>query len=229
MPKLYDLEGQEFNSLKVIKKCDGSFDNQIYWECQCRCGKVIKVSTRNLRSGKVKSCGCTKRALIAEKKKTHGMTGTRIFRIWSGMLLRCYTPSSSGYEYYGGRGITVCDEWRENFQAFYDWSMENGYKDDLTIDRKDNEKGYSPDNCKWATSKEQANNRRNNRYIEFNGKVHTISEWEQITGISRRVIEERIDNLGWSIERALTQKVHTAPIIEKKLDRQLERIKREHK
>lgn len=209
MPKLYDLKDKEFNFLQVIEKCENSMGNQIYWKCKCVCGKEINVTTRNLRSGKVKSCGCMKRIALSDKKKTHGMTDTRIFRIWSGMKFRCYIPSSSGYENYGGRGITICPEWlgEHGFENFAKWSFENGYADNLTIDRKDNSKGYSPDNCRWVTQKEQANNRRNNRFLTAIGKTHTIAEWEEITGISRRVIETRIDDLHWDIEKALTTKV----------------------
>lgn len=204
IPKLYDLKGKQFNYLKVIEKHREPIGKQIYWNCECCCGKTIIVNTRDLTHEKIKSCGCMKRYIQSEKKKTHGMSNTRIFGIWSGMKNRCYIPSSSNYEIYGGRGITVCQEWLYDFMSFYNWAMENGYSDGLTIDRIDPNGNYCPENCRWATIKEQSNNRRNNRFLTAFGETHTVSEWSDISGIGRRVIETRIDDLHWNTEKALT-------------------------
>ncbi len=225
-----DLTGKQFGILTVVERSGTANDKQALWKCRCDCGNFHIARGRDLRDGRVKSCGCKSKEWQGKARLKHGMTNTRIYRIWAGMNSRCSNKNIERYIDYGGRGITVCDEWKgENgFQNFYDWAMSNGYREGLTIDRIDNSKGYSLDNCRWATAKEQANNRRTNRIIEFNGESHTSCEWAEIIGIDRNVIENRIDNLGWSIEKALTTKVRgKSPIIDQKLDRQLERIKAE--
>lgn len=136
----------------------------------------------------------------------HGMRGTRLYNIWRSMRQRCYNPKTINYHNYGGRGITVCEEWRNDFMNFYQWAMSTGYSDGLTIDRKDTDGNYEPSNCKWATYKQQSNNKRNSKYIEFRGESRTISEWADIVGISYKVIWSRIKS-GWSVEDALTRKV----------------------
>lgn len=137
-------------------------------------------------------------------KHGFGSTRNRLYRIWSNMKSRCYNPKASRYEHYGGKGITVCPEWHDNFQAFHDWAMSHGYQDDLSIDRIDNGKGYSPDNCRWETTKKQANNLSVNRQITFQGITKTLSEWAATTGINRRTIAARLDLRGWTVEQALT-------------------------
>lgn len=136
---------------------------------------------------------------------THESTGTRLFKIWSGMIERCNRPAHSHYKDYGGRGITVCEEWGE-FVPFLDWAMANGYADNLTIDRKDHNGNYSPENCRWATVKEQQNNKRNNHRVTLNGVSHTITEWSEILGIKKTTIKERL-KCGWTDEQALTTPV----------------------
>ena len=123
------------------------------------------------------------------------------------MKKRCYSENEIGYENYGGRGITVCDEWKNNFEAFYNWAIENGYKDGLTLDRKDNDGQYCPENCKWSTVKEQANNRRSNHLLTLNGETHNLMEWSEITGIPYHTLKKRINGSKWSTEKALTTPV----------------------
>lgn len=135
----------------------------------------------------------------------HGMRNTRLYDIWRSMKQRCYNPKTNRYKKYGGRGITVCDEWKDNFQSFYDWAMSNGYSDDLSIDRIDPNGNYESNNCRWATAKQQANNRTNNNIIEFNGEVHTLAQWSEITGIKMATIGARLQK-GWSVSDALTIK-----------------------
>lgn len=134
----------------------------------------------------------------------HGKRHTRIYDIWRSMRQRCYNPNTNRYKNYGGKGIKVCDEWRESFEAFYEWAMANGYADNLTIDRKDTNGNYEPNNCRWVTMKEQQNNRLNNHLETYNGETHTIAEWSEITGIKMCTLWARLKKYGWSIEKALT-------------------------
>lgn len=136
----------------------------------------------------------------------HGCTHTRLFKIWSGMMERCYRPAHPYYSDYGGRGITVCDEWKKNFLPFKNWADANGYADNLTLDRKDNNGNYEPSNCRWATVKEQQNNKRNNHRVTLDGVSRTITEWSEILGIKKTTIKERLKS-GWSDEKALTTPV----------------------
>lgn len=135
--------------------------------------------------------------------KTHGLTNTRLYRIWCNMKTRCYCKTDFHYPRYGARGIVVCTEWKNDFQAFYDWSMSNGYSDDLTIDRIDVNGNYEPQNCRWADNFTQANNTRRNRYYTYNNETHTLTEWSRIVGIKREILKDRIFKLGWSFEDAI--------------------------
>ena len=136
---------------------------------------------------------------------SHGLAHTRIYNIWRGMKTRCYTPSAGSYSRYGAKGVRVCDEWFESFEAFYSWAINNGYKDDLTIDRIDNTKGYSPNNCRWVSPKEQSLNRRNVRMITYKGKTQCIAAWAKEKGIDKTVLLHRI-NAGIPLEEALEVK-----------------------
>lgn len=136
----------------------------------------------------------------------HGMSHSRLHNIWSNMKTRCFTKSYYLYELYGGRGITVCEEWKNDFLSFYTWSMSHGYSENLTLDRIDNNGNYSPENCRWTTMKEQASNRRSNHLLTLNGETKTISEWSKVVGIERRTIQRRL-KLGWTVEKALTTPV----------------------
>ena len=119
-----------------------------------------------------------------------------LYTIWSGMKYRCYNPKCSQHDDYAGRGITVCDEWRDNYDAFESWAFENGYQRGLSIDRRNNDKGYSPENCRWATRPEQQDNRRNTIWAEINGEVHTLNEWAEITGLNKKLIRTRYSQEG---------------------------------
>lgn len=177
-----DLTGQRFGRLTVIG-IDDRNTRKIYYYCQCDCGNVKSVRADNLVCGAIRSCGCMKKEqdrINLEANHSHKMSKTRPYDIWQNMKGRCYNPHNPRYDRYGGRGITVCDEWKEDFNAFYEWSVQNGYSDDLTIDRIDNDKGYSPDNCRWATQEEQARNRESNIKITIGNATKTLTEWGEI-------------------------------------------------
>lgn len=171
------------------------------WKCKCKCGTIAVVSGQSLRNGRSGSCGCLNREihrnLLAQKNRDnvkHGGFGTRLYRIWCGMKNRCYNPNEPNYKRYGAKGITVCDEWKDNFEAFRKWALNNGYQDDLSIDRKDGKSGYSPDNCRWATSKEQNNNLSTNIFITFKEKNLTAKQWSEEMGIPYKTVLERYHN-----------------------------------
>ena len=133
----------------------------------------------------------------------HGLRHTRLYRIWLQMKNRCFNKKTGRYCDYGARGITVCDEWRNDFKEFYDWAMSNGYSDELTIDRINNDGNYEPTNCRWVDAKTQARNSRHCHYLTFEGETHSISEWSEIKGLTTQCIANRL-NYGWSVERTLS-------------------------
>lgn len=175
--------------------------------CRCDCGTEHIINGQTLQSGRALSCGCLTKELNASRMTTHGMYKTRIYKIWEGMKSRCDNPHNDRYKNYGGRGIDICDSWRKDFLNFYEWAINNGYKDNLTIDRIDVNGDYEPNNCKWSTPKEQANNRTNNRNITYDGKTLTLSQWADLLGINSYVLYHRIVSRKWTIERALTTPV----------------------
>lgn len=209
-----DMIGKRFGRLVVIQRAkDYVTPKGIHydsWLCKCDCSSTKNILGENLRRGKSKSCGCMVRKKLENGlHTTHGQSHTKLNDTWYHMKSRCYNKNDVAYHNYGGRGITVCDEWigENGFINFYNWAITNGHSDDLSLDRIDNNGGYSPENCRWATKKEQARNRRSNRYLPYNGVTKLISDWSYEVGISQKTISDRIDKFGWSIERALTEKV----------------------
>lgn len=204
-----NIVGNKYGYLTVIDRVNNARSGHSRWLYKCICGNMVEVLKNNLKNGNVKSCGCMHGKLSSDSHKSHGYSYSRLYRIYYSMRARCYNPNHRAYEEYGGRGITICDECMgdNGFIAFRDWAESNGYNDNLSIDRKDNNKGYFPGNCKWSTDKEQLNNRRDNHLITYKGKTHTASEWGDITGVGRDNIYCRLQK-GWSIERTLTTPVN---------------------
>lgn len=210
MGKYVDLTGQRFGRLIVIKRADNSKDNRAKWLCKCDCGNEKNIVGKSLRKMKTQSCGCLQKEQAKMVNTKHGMRYTKLNKTWNSMKQRCNNSNCKQYKNYGGRGIKVCDEWldKENgFINFYDWSMNNGYQDNLTIDRIDVNGNYEPSNCRWANMKQQSNNRRDNHNITYNNETHTIAEWSEILNINRYTLYYRINKSNMSIEEALTKKV----------------------
>lgn len=197
MNKHKSLLNKKFGKLKVIEEL--SFDKQQHSYkciCKCDCGNEIIVNANNLTSNKTLSCGCYRKDVLKNRKK-HGDTNKRLYHIWNGMKQRCYNEHSKNYTNYGKRGIKVCDEWLENYLNFKQWALKNGYRDDLSIDRINNNKGYYPENCRWETAKVQANNTRNTKILTINNKTLSLQQWSEIVGIKSSTILARL-NRGWS-------------------------------
>ena len=204
MAKMMDLTGQRFGRLTVQGFAGKGKNGVILWRCMCDCGNITDVWASNLRRKTTVSCGCYRRDMARRVKTTHGGKGTRLYNIWHGIKLRCLNVSDHAYKNYGGRGITICDEWRDSFEAFHDWAIANGYSYDLTIDRIDNDGNYCPDNCRWTTRAEQNRNRRFNHMITYNGQTQTLAEWSRQIGVSEDALRKRLTTYGWSVEKALT-------------------------
>ena len=202
-----DLTGRTFGRLTVIQYDHSK--NGAYWLCRCECGKTKVIKGNSLTRGVTTSCGCKSREMSISRSTTHGMTGTRIYRIRSGMIARCYKENATSYPKYGAKGITVCDEWlgENGFINFYNWAMENCYKDNLTLDRINPKGNYEPSNCRWATYKEQANNTKATVFLTYDGETKPASEWAEIVGISQSAITRR-KRKGWTDEECLTVKNH---------------------
>jgi hypothetical protein len=208
MPKLIDLSGFHFGRLTVIERAENRVAKngrqKVVWKCICQCGNLVEVDGTYLRSGETSSCGCLTKDILKARNTSHGESHSRLYRIWKDMKRRCNSPTRYAHEYYHDIGIKVCAEWSEDFQKFKTWALENGYSDKLTIDRIDYNGNYSPDNCRWISMKAQCNNRRSNMYITIGGVTHTLSEWSELSGIKASTIRNRIINLGWDAEQALS-------------------------
>lgn len=176
--------------------------------CECDCGSEKSVMLSALRSGNTVSCGCLRSEKSSERrlkaKSDMAKTGSRLYRIWREMKRRCYKQYDPSYKYYGGRGIKICDEWVHDINIFVEWSVSNGYADDLSIDRIDSDGDYCPENCRWVDYKTQNNHTSRNHYITYNNETLTIKQWSEKTGISYNALKSRLNKHGWSIERALT-------------------------
>jgi len=203
-----DLTGIKFGALEAVKISPSNvYREKRKWVCKCECGKVLEVSRSNLITGNTRSCGCVGQMRLLERLTTHGASGSRLHNIWSNIRARCNNPGHPAYEYYGGRGIKVCDEWRD-FSSFKEWAEMSGYSSDLTIDRIDVNRGYKPKNCRWATRKQQSINRRVVRPIlRDDGTIYrTIAQAAIENGISKEGIRRSlkrgtpVKGIGWTYE-----------------------------
>lgn len=197
MPNFKDLTGQRFGRLVVIgvreKRTSGNRE-RYYWDCICDCGNHQIVRTDCLTKGLVQSCGCLKAEqdeINLRENHRHKLSGTRLYQEWVSMKRRCFNPNDKRYADYGGRGITVCEEWTAVPDQFFDWSLKNGYDDNLTIDRIENDGNYAPDNCRWVDRKTQSRNRRSNVRVQYEGKEITLIELSEKTGISYNCLSYR--------------------------------------
>ena len=206
-----DLTGKKIGRLTVIRRVEDYISPKGQhgrrWLCKCDCGKECIVTATHLNCKDTKSCGC----LLQESKGNtkHNKYHTRLYKIFRKIKERCYNKNCRGYENYGARGIKMCKEWREDFLSFYSWAKENGYdenakKFDCTIDRIDVNGDYCPENCRWVNMKTQGRNKRNNKFVSFNGETHCLSEWAEKYGIKYLTFYKRYVYKGWDFEKALT-------------------------
>lgn len=191
MSNFIDLTGRKFGRLTVLGLQGRNKHGQLMWKCKCDCGNEVVLRGYSIRYHHVSSCGCKRKEVAKEKAYKHGGCGDRLYRIWGDMKSRTVQKSGKDWRNYTSRGITVCNDWKRDYLVFKKWALDNGYNDDLTIDRIDVNKGYTPENCRWVTPKQQANNRRTNVYITYNGMTKTLSEWSDYTGLSYSCLSDR--------------------------------------
>jgi hypothetical protein len=198
-----DLTGHTYGKLKCIERSANNKHGKAQWLCQCQCGNDVVVLANSLRTGRQVSCGCHKRLNTSKRNRKHGMTGTKIYDCWKNMVRRCHSPSSTFYERYGGRGISVCERWRGSFENFIEdmGTPSEGFE----IERVDNDLDYCKDNCKWANKTEQCNNRSSNILIEYLGEYKTLTQWQNDLGFDYETVRRRIRDYGWTFENAITK------------------------
>lgn len=204
--QLINLMGQKFGRLTVIDRVENARGGQSRWLCVCECGTQKEILATHLRQGRIVSCGCRSREITTQRNTTHQMAKTRLYAVWCGMKRRCSAEKSRSYKYYGRRGISVCDEWSNDFVPFATWAQGNGYSKELTIDRIDVNGNYEPSNCRWADRIVQANNKTNNHNVDYNGQSHTVSEMAREHGMNYNTLLARIKK-GLTTERALTDEL----------------------
>ena len=201
MGKIKDITGQKFGRLTVV-----GYAGKGHYECVCECGNTRRVLRQNLIKGKQVSCGCYAKEKKQKMMSTHGMSKTPLYYVWNSMKNRCKNPNVKSYKVYGAKGITVCEEWKNNFMAFYSWALENGWEQGLQIDRISNDDGYNPKNCRIVTQIENENNRKNVKIIEYRGKKYTVTQLANEYKIDRDLLYRRIFIRKWSVEDAINLK-----------------------
>lgn len=205
-----ELIGKKFGAWIVLEKAESikySNSTVIRYKCQCECGKISIVKKQALLRGTSKSCGCLRAKYCHDANTKHGMSYSKIYTAYKHMKDRCLNSNNKEYRRYGGRGISICDEWLgdNGFDNFYNWSIKNGYSEQLTIDRINNDGNYEPNNCRWTTVKQQNHNTSQNRLLTYNGETHDVTEWAELLNIERGTIFARI-KYGMPIEQILFKK-----------------------
>ena len=201
MPPRLDVKpGDKYGRWSVVCEAERNQRGRRFL-CRCACGTERVVRLTHLRQGRSKSCGCLCKELSTERATKHGHAGTPLYQVWCDMVRRCTNPKHTRFKDWGGRGITICEEWL-NLENFLAWVGTSGYRPGLLIDRIDNDGNYKPSNCRWVTMKEQGNNRRSNRLITYKGKTQTLAQWAELIGIRPTSLSMRLKN-GWPLEKAL--------------------------
>lgn len=201
-----NLIGRKFGRLTVVERASNGNRGEVRWKCVCDCGNSNVISRgNNLKGGTARSCGCLQRERAKEYNSTHGKYKTRIYNAWNSMKNRCYNQNHPNYKDYGGRGIVLCEEWKNDFMTFCSWAIENGYRDDLTIDRIDVNGIYEPSNCRWVTKTEQCYNKRDNQFVTYNGETLTITEWAEKLGINKKTLWGRLRRLNYDVDKAFSK------------------------
>ena len=206
--ELRGLEGSTYNSLTALKYV-GKRDGKTYYLFKCKCGNEVERNMYQVKSGLFKSCGCAKYKDCNYGR--HNLSRTRLYNIHSGMINRCYNENVKTYKYYGAKGIKVCDEWLggdEGLFNFIEWANNNGYSDDLSIDRMDVNGNYEPSNCRWADFKTQMDNKTNRLYYTYNNETKTLSDWCDILNLKYNPVWKRISIYGYDFEKAITYNKH---------------------
>ena len=207
MPKFKNLTGLKFGKLTVIELDSSYTKKHKKWFCECDCGNFTSVFGTNLKQGVTTSCGCQSSRNNARElvkvNTTHGLSRSKIYRIYHTMKNRCYKKSSKPYNDYGGRGIIICNEWLSDFESFRNWAISNSYEEGLTLERIDVNGNYEPSNCKWITQSEQCNNKRTTLYATIKGETKTLKEWSLLSGIKYNTLHTRKRVYGWDDEDLL--------------------------
>lgn len=200
MPPKLKLVGQRFGRLLVLAEHGQDAHRAYLWRCLCDCGNESTIRGSDLKSGVTQSCGCGVRE-AASRPRTHGQTHTPLYKRWRAMVERTRNPNASEYRNYGGRGIGVCERW----QSFEGFAADMGatFDEALTLERRDVNGDYSPENCYWATTKQQTRNRRNNHVVEWRGRLMVVTDWAELLGLNPNTVVHRLRR-GWSVERSLT-------------------------
>lgn len=207
MGKKEDLTGRRFGRLTVVAEEDVRWNGNVVWLCKCDCGNYTRVRASHLKRGGVMSCGCLNQSIITR----HGESDTRLHHTWACMIDRCTNPNAQEADKYLERGIKVCDEWLNSYEAFAEWAKANGFDENAkrgkcTLDRINNDGDYEPNNCRWVDMKVQGRNRRNNRLLTLDGETHCIAEWGEIMHIHPSRISKRLQR-GWSVRDAICRPI----------------------
>jgi len=210
--KTRDITGQKFGSLTAVRfdhRDDMDKNKPHYWVFRCDCGNEIIARKNAVTSGNTSRCKECSAKHLSEINTIHGYVGTRLYREWAGMIQRCESPASTSWDRYGAKGVSVCEEWHD-FQVFKEWAVGNGYTDSLTLDRINSNGNYCPANCRWASIREQANNKLKTLWIEFNGEKLPLSYWADKLGMSYHTLYDRLYRWRWPVEKAFTTPVRRA-------------------